>query len=35
VADLGIGRVSDAVRLVGVAVERIGEDLFYTADVAG
>jgi len=34
IADLGIGRVADAVRLTEVAVEQVGEDLLYTASVA-
>ena len=34
VGDLGVDKISDAVRLENVEIERIGEDLFYTADVA-
>ena len=33
VGDLGIAQVSGAVRLENIDVERIGEDLYYTADV--
>ena len=35
VGDLGIDRIADAVELDLVEVERIGDDLFYAADVVG
>ncbi len=34
VADLGVDRISDAIRLGDVAIERVGDDVLYTASVA-